>query len=455
MFISNNKKLKIKTPHGWETFSGLLVDKDTKPGLTIHTENTKITVTLNHPIKSIKGFVEACSLKISDNIITTYGIEQVTKITNTFISKTYEIINTETHEVIVNEVHNHQCDEFAFVKGSIQDKFWTSISPTLSTGGGCMIASTPNGDSNKFAEIWFTAIALQKENNLSPDDFIPMEIKWSDVPGRGEEFKNAIIKKEGLNHWLQEYECKFISSDNLLIDTNKLDLMNQSVAAPFFTSKKHKIQFWEAFKPNKQYLVGVDPATGTSKDFSCISIFDFPSMNQVALYRSNIMSSPELYVIMTDLLRAIEAVGGQSYVSVENNGVGEGMISLYQTDEYFPTSATFISEGPKKFGFVTTNKSKCSSCLVLKDMIENDDLNILSPTMLKELKTFVRKGTSYTAQLGSTDDCISSLLIVIRILEKMTSFDPQAYNKYYTERHIRASNVVSLTRQDLAGVLTR
>ena len=35
------------------------------------------------------------------------------------------------------------CDEFAFVKKNIQELFWGSILPTLSTGGACIICSTP------------------------------------------------------------------------------------------------------------------------------------------------------------------------------------------------------------------------------------------------------------------------------------------------------------------------
>ena len=34
------------------------------------------------------------------------------------------------------------CDEFAFVNPSIADEFWTSISPTLATGGSAIITST-------------------------------------------------------------------------------------------------------------------------------------------------------------------------------------------------------------------------------------------------------------------------------------------------------------------------
>ena len=46
------------------------------------------------------------------------------------------------------------CDEFAFVNPSIADEFWTSISPTLATGGRAIITSTPNSDEDTFSTIW-------------------------------------------------------------------------------------------------------------------------------------------------------------------------------------------------------------------------------------------------------------------------------------------------------------
>ena len=45
------------------------------------------------------------------------------------------------------------CDEFAFVNPSIADEFWTSISPTLATGGRAIITSTPNSDEDT-SLIW-------------------------------------------------------------------------------------------------------------------------------------------------------------------------------------------------------------------------------------------------------------------------------------------------------------
>ena len=41
-----------------------------------------------------------------------------------------------------------------FVNPSIADEFWTSISPTLATGGRAILTSTPNSDEDTFATIW-------------------------------------------------------------------------------------------------------------------------------------------------------------------------------------------------------------------------------------------------------------------------------------------------------------
>jgi hypothetical protein len=92
------------------------------------------------------------------------------------------------------------CDEFAFVANNISEHFWTSISPTLSTGGNCIIASTPNGDDNLYAELWRGA-------ESGANGFTPIFVKWDTVPGRDERFREQEIAKIGLTKFQQEYEC--------------------------------------------------------------------------------------------------------------------------------------------------------------------------------------------------------------------------------------------------------
>lgn len=91
-------------------------------------------------------------------------------------------------------------DEFAFVAPGIQDEFWTAIKPTLSTGGSCIIASTPNGDMNIFAQIWRAAA-------VKANSFVATWIKWDEPPGRDAAFREKEIADIGERKFLQEYEC--------------------------------------------------------------------------------------------------------------------------------------------------------------------------------------------------------------------------------------------------------
>jgi len=90
-------------------------------------------------------------------------------------------------------------DEFAFVKTHLQEEFWTSVLPTLSTGGSCIISSTPNGNSNRFAQMWREA--------QNDGEFVPTHVPWDAPPGRDKDFKKQQISILGKRKWLQEYEC--------------------------------------------------------------------------------------------------------------------------------------------------------------------------------------------------------------------------------------------------------
>lgn len=324
-------------------------------------------------------------------------------------------------------------DEFAFVAPGIQEEFWTSIAPTLATGGSCIISSTPNGDSNLFAQIWRAAEVGAKSGEVEHDmTFVPSYIAWDEPPGRDEKFKRREINKIGELKWKQEYECEFLSSDPLLIDSMVLTFLTEKING-LQTEVQNDFTFWEKIKPGTTYVVGVDPSGGTGNDFSAIEVFEFPSLKQIAEYRSNTMSSPELYRKTKWLISAMEDRGCTCYFSVENNGVGDGFISLYMNDENPLYYSEFISETDgNKMGMNTNVKTKLKACVNLKQMVESNKIEIRSPILLKELKNFVKKKGSYEAQPGSTDDCISSCLIITRILEEISAYEDAAFDKLYS-----------------------
>ncbi len=80
-------------------------------------------------------------------------------------------------------------DEFAFVPTNIAEMFFSSVYPTISAGTKTkmIIVSTPYG-MNQFYKLWSDA-----ENKKN--DYVPIEVHWSEVPGRDQKWKEDTIKK--------------------------------------------------------------------------------------------------------------------------------------------------------------------------------------------------------------------------------------------------------------------
>lgn len=335
-------------------------------------------------------------------------------------------------------------DEFAFVKPSIQTEFWSAVLPTLSTGGSCIMTSTPNGDENLFAQMWRAAetglsmnAGLIKEGDKDKYNditFFPIQVKWDEPPGRDEAFKQQQISQLGELLWRQEYLCEFLSSDQLLIDTLVLQLLTTRDVRPPI-KEINGFKFWEDITQGSTYIVGIDPATGSGLDFTVIQLFHFPSMIQVAQFRSNTMSSPEVYRKLKWLFDLVEQRSGTIYFSIENNGVGEGIIALYMNDDNPPEFCEFVTEGASessRMGFHTSGRKKMKACVDVKHMIETNKMTLRSESDIKEFKNFVRKRDSYSAQIGSTDDCICATLICIRVLTEIAMYEQAAFEKLYS-----------------------
>lgn len=110
-------------------------------------------------------------------------------------------------------------DEFAFIRPNMQEAFWTSIQPTLSTGGRCIITSTPNTDSDIFAQVYKNAENTIDEQGNTTDvgfnGFKAYKFTWKDHPERDEEWakkERAKLADEG--RFLREHEC--ISGDSIV-----------------------------------------------------------------------------------------------------------------------------------------------------------------------------------------------------------------------------------------------
>lgn len=326
------------------------------------------------------------------------------------------------------------CDELAHVKKRIQDEMWASILPTLSTGGSCVVMSTPNGDSELFAQLWRQAesgVALEGE-----DPFVPIYVDISEIPGRDLKWQAMMRAKLGDLKFDQEYGCKMLSTDPLLI--NSIRLLNLKGKAPMFIDKG--FAFWKEPHHSRSYLIGVDVAEGVKQDFSTIEVFEMESLEQVAEYRSNTVKEDQLYNaikwIMAKILSYRDPNTGKQpdiHWSFENNSVGAVIGALYFNDEKFPDQPIMASGKGEKLGFRTTNAAKLEACRNLKNMVEkvNGGLVLNSEKLIFELKNYVQTGASYAAKHGATDDLISACLIITRVIKYLAEYEPEAFDKLY------------------------
>ena len=103
------------------------------------------------------------------------------------------------------------CDEFAFVRPTIASDFWTSITPTLATGGKCIITSTPNSDEDQFALIWKGANKcvdeFGNETELGQNGFKSFRSAWREHPDRDDKWAAEMRSQLGDERFRREMEC--------------------------------------------------------------------------------------------------------------------------------------------------------------------------------------------------------------------------------------------------------
>ena len=328
-------------------------------------------------------------------------------------------------------------DEFAFVRPSIAREFWTSLSPTLSTGGKCIITSTPNQDDDQFAQIWNDARKnvdeYGNETTTGKNGFAHYLAVWKAHPDRDQSWADAEQVKIGEERFRREHNCEFIAYDETLINSLKLAAMEAK--DPY--AKQGQVRWYRPVKKEHMYMVALDPSLGTGGDSAAIQVYELPGMNQVAEWQHNKTSIQGQVKILREICMYIDSESdskSEIYYSIENNTLGEAALVTIseQGEETIP--GTFLSESKKhgntrtyRRGFTTTHKSKLSACAKLKHWVETSKLDIASKNLLRELKTFVARGNSYAAKEGEHDDLVMALILIIRMTQEVVNYEESAY----------------------------
>lgn len=296
-------------------------------------------------------------------------------------------------------------DEFAFIPHHIAEDFFSSVYPTISSGKSTkvVIISTPNG-MNMFYKLWSDA-----ENKIN--SYVPIEVHWSEIPGRDEKWKQETIANTSLEQFSREFECQFLGSTNTLIHATKI----RSMAYKRPIKSNVGLDVYENPVPGNTYFLVADVARGTGNDFSAFLVFDVSRVPYkiVAKYRNNEIKP----MLFPNIIRDIGKAYNTAYVLIEVNDIGEQVAHALQFDLEYDNMLMAamrgragqvlgggFSGGKAQLGVRTSKAVKQTGCSNIKQIIESDKLIIQDYDLINEWSTFVQRGISYEAEEGHTDD---------------------------------------------------
>lgn len=309
-------------------------------------------------------------------------------------------------------------DEAAFVEG--WEEFFASVFPTISSGQTTKIlfTSTPNG-LNHFYGICMGAQADRDSKEFNGYEYI--EVPWQRVPGRDEKWRHETLSAMNfdMEKFAQEFECAWLGSSGTLISGACL----KTLVAKTPIHSGDGLNIYEDKIAGHQYVIVCDVSRGKGLDYSAFQLIDVTKMpyQQVCTFRSNMITPLDYAGVIFRTAKAFN----NATVLVEINDIGAQVAdSLHFDYEYEGIvytehagargkriSTGFNKSGGTDRGIRTTKTVKSVGCSMLKLLVEQRQLIINDNDTIFELSRFSKKGVSYEAEPGCTDDLVMGLVL--------------------------------------------
>ena len=329
-------------------------------------------------------------------------------------------------------------DEFAYVPQNVAEEFFSSVYPTITSGKETkvIIVSTPKG-LNMFYRIWVNA--NKRTGEEGKNEYYPIEVHWSDVPGRDEEWKKQTISNTSLEQFRTEFETEFLGSVHTLIHPEKLKCM--VYRTPEYLNNEG-LRVYARPQADHKYVIVVDTSRGQGQDYHAFSVVDVTQIpyRVAATFRNNQLA-PMLY---PNAIYPIARQYNNAYVLVEINDIGQQVADILHDDLEYDNiiyvqmqgrkgqivNGGFGKGGSAMKGVKTSTAVKRIGCSILKNLIEDTKLIVEDFNVVDELCTFVAKGDSFEAEDNHHDDLAMTLVLFAWLTT-------QAYFKDITGSDIR------------------
>ena len=310
-------------------------------------------------------------------------------------------------------------DEFAYVPQNVAEEFFSSVYPTITSGKETkvIIVSTPKG-LNMFYRLWVNA--NKRTGEEGKNEYYPIEVHWSDVPGRDEEWKKQTIANTSEEQFRTEFETEFLGSVHTLIHPEKLKCLVYRTPE-YFNSEGLRV--YAKPQPDHKYVTVVDTSRGVGQDYHAFTVIDVTQMpyRLVATFRNNQLA-PMLY---PNAIYPVARQYNNAFVLVEINDIGQQIADILHDDMEYDNiiyvqmqgrkgqvvNGGFGRGGSAMKGVKTSTAVKRIGCAILKNLIEDTKLIVEDFGVVDEFCSFVAKGDSYEAEDNHNDDLVMTLVL--------------------------------------------
>jgi len=157
-----------------------------------------------------------------------------------------------------------------------------------------------------------------------------------------------------VNHLLREYPV--IPAHSWTSASGRFITKNPSIIQPIRSVSRSVI--WSEPKWGGHFVMGVDPAAGVGRDNSSIVVWDLVLRKPAATYSNNTDKFPDI----VEEIKLLQKMYATHAIYCETNGIGAGLLPLLHR------------EGLPAVEWKTTESTKYSGLLLVKNMVECDDL---------------------------------------------------------------------------------
>jgi hypothetical protein len=309
-------------------------------------------------------------------------------------------------------------DEAAFIRNI--EEIWVASQATLSTGGGAIVLSTPNGIGNWFHQTWADA-------ETGVNGFQTIKLDWKLHPERDQSWRDEQTQLLGERGAAQECDCDFISSGHTVVDGLILQKYESKCEEP--VEKRgfdNGYWLWDYPDYTKNYIIVADVARGDGADWSTFHVIDVETITQVAEYKGKLPPKD-----FGNMLVTIATEWNNALLAIENANIGwaavqpaldrnyENLFYTYKDDGYVDLEVQLLKGYDQKDktkmvpGVSTTSRTRPLMISALEMYMREGTPIIKSKRLIQEMFVFVWLNGKAQAQIGYNDDLVMAYAIAL------------------------------------------